>query len=214
MLYGDEYGELIGEAIADIETHVVDGLDRLAYALDNAVDFRKMLTIFLERSQALENAIRGVTPTLLFDLENAYGAQLDQIGNILACPRQAWPDEEYRVYLRTQALLILPDRRTQARLMEVVRSLMNTTAGAIDYSEFRPKSYLVGVTGPTLEELHFWNLRFLERCRPITYNTQTIWHPEGAFGYDDATATVATTVEGFSDATDTVDVGGPYSAIV
>ena len=215
MLYGDEYGELIGDAIADIETHVEDGLARLAYALNNADDFKKMLTIFLERSQALENAIRGVTPTLLFDLDNAYGAQLDQLGNILVCPREGWDDDVYRVYLQTQSLLILPDRRTQSRLMAVVRSLMNSPAGTIDYQEYRAKGYLVGVTGVPLSDLHFWNRRFLERCRPATYNTQTIWHPEGAFGYDDAVASVTTTVEGYSDATNTVvDIGGPYSAVV
>ena len=57
-------------------------------------------------------------------------------------------------------------------------------------------------------------LRFMERCRPATYNGYIIWTPDGAFGYDDETATVATTVEGFSDATDTIDVGGPYSAVI
>lgn len=216
MQYGDEYGELIGDAISEIETHVEDGIDFLPYALDNAVDFRKMLTIFLEKIQEIENAIRGVTPALLFDIPTAYGRQLDQLGSILGCPRQGWDDELYRVYLRTQSLLILPDRRTQGKLMEVIRSLMDTDAGTIGYVEFRPKTYLlsVGLPGLTLETLAFWNIRFLERCRPATYNTLLIFNPVDAFGYDDATMTITTTVFAHSDATDTIDVGGPYSSIV
>lgn len=214
MQNGDEYGELFGDAIAEIETHLEDGLSRLAYALNNAEDLKKILAIFLERTQALENVTQGVSPTLLFDIETAYGRQLDQLGRILGCPRQGWTDEEFRVYLRTQALLVLPERRTQKRLMEIIRSLLNTDAGAITYAEYRPKTYVVGVSSVSLDTLVFWNSRFLERCRPITYNAQVIWHPDDAFGYDDATATVATTVFPFSDATDTIDVGGPYSAIV
>jgi len=215
MEYGDEYGELIGDAVTDIETHVEDGLDRLAYALGNAENFRKMLTIFLERTQSLEHVMRGVSPTLLFDITTAYGVQLDQIGNLLGFPREGWDDVTYRVYLKTQALIILPDRRTQGKLIDVIRSLFGGAPGAIGYSEYRSKGYVLGVTGFTIDQVYFWNQRFYERCRPATYNAHTIWHPEDAFGYTDATYVVTEEYEGYSDATDTVlDIGGPYSAIV
>jgi hypothetical protein len=168
----------------------------------------------LERIQTLENAIRGVTPTLLFDIETAYGTQLDQLGAILKLPREGWDDPLYRIFLRTQALLILPDRRTQARLIEVARSLMNTDAGMVDYQEFRPKTYTLGVGAVDLLTFSTW-IRFLELCRPATYNAQIIWNPDEAFGYDDATGTVPTpTVFGYSDATFTIVAGGHWSAIL
>lgn len=197
----------------DIDTHVQDGLNRLVYALSCAPEFEKMLTIFLEKVQEMEDVIKDVRPAPLFDIDTAVGKQLDQLGNLLGLPREGWNDATYRVYLRTQALLILPDRRTQRRLLEVIRSLMDTDAGTIFYQEFRPKSYLVQVAGIDLDTLITW-LRFIERCRPATYIAYILWNPDDAFGYDDSTATVVTDVEGYSDATDTIDVGGPYSAII
>lgn len=214
MLYGDQYGEFYGDAIALIESHVVDGLNRLVYAVRDADDLKKMITIFLERVQAIENVYTGIRPSLLFDIPTAYGPQLDQIGSIVGLPREGWDDDLYRIYLRTQALLILPDRRTQIILIQVIRSLMDTLTNVIVYTELRPKTYIVDITGPDLATLVFWNRKFLERCRPITYNVLIIFHPEDAFGYLDDTAVVAPDVEGFSDDTATIDVGGPYSAVV
>jgi len=199
-LWGDEYGELWGDAIASIETHVQDGLDRRVYALRCAPNFEKMMTIFLKRWQTLENAITGIQPFLLFDYNTAYGANLDQIGEILGLRREGWSDEQYRIFLRTQSLLILTDRRTQRRLLEVIRSLMNTDAGTIAYSEVRPKTYIVGIEAD-LDDLILWNRLFLERCRPATYNAFIIWNPEDAFGYEDLTGSVVVDVEGYSDGT-------------
>lgn len=211
--YGDEFGEEWGDAIADIETHVDDALKRLTYAFRDAENFRKVIAIHAERAQLLENAIRGVTPTLLFDIETAYGIQLDQIGNILFIRREGWDDVTYRVYLRTQALLVLPFRKTQARLLEVIRSLMNTDAGTIEYKEYRPKTYTIQVPTATLAELVSWK-RFLELCRPATYNSQTLWLNPNPFGFVDSTATVAPTMGPYSDASGTLAPSSFYSAVV
>lgn len=213
MQFGDEWGELWGDAVADIETHVDDGISRLVYALTCAPEFEKLLTIYLEKVQEIEHAIRGVSPSLLFDIPTAYGQQLNQIGNILGLPREGWSDELYRVYLRTMALLILPDRRTQRRLLEVIRSLMDTDAGIIEYVEFRPKTYLIAVAGVELGELISW-LRFIELCRPATYIAQIIWTPDEPFGYDDSTGAVPTTVYPYADSTGALSVGGHYSAVI
>ena len=214
MENGDEYGELYGDAIATIETHVEDAKDRLVYALDNASDLKKILDIFNERKQAVENILRGITPTLLFDIPTAYGAQLDQLGRLLGLPREGWSDELYRVYLRTQSLLILPDRRTQAKIVQVIRSLMDTDLGTIGYAEFRPKTYSLDIAGATLDELVLWNRKFLEKCRPATYNSLIKWIPEDPFVFDDDSGTVTVTGEGFSDDSAILDVGGGLAAYV
>lgn len=214
MEFGEEHGEEYGDAIAEIETHVEDARARLVYALSNAVDMKKVLDIFTRRVQILENVYRGITPTLLFDIPTAYGQQLNQIGNILGLPREGWDDELYRIYLRTQSLLILPDRRTQAILLQVIRSLMDTDAGTILYSEANPKTYFLDIPATSLEDLIFWNRKFLEKCRPITYNTFIKFIPEDPFVYDDDTATIVVTGEGFSDDTDTIDVGGKLAVFI
>lgn len=214
MEYGDEYGELFGDAIATIETHTEDAANRLVYALSDAEQFKKLLAIFTERTQALENATRGVSPSMLFDIPTAYGVSLDQIGTIIGCPRQGWTDEQYRVYLSTQSLLILPDRRTQKRLIEVILSLLDgSPLAGVTYSEYRPKTFLVGISGTTIETLLTWG-KFLERCRPITYNMLTKWVPDVPFVFDDDTATVVVTGEGFQDDSHTIDVGGHLAGYI
>ena len=213
MQNGDEYGELYGDAVAEIETHQEDAIGRMVYAIENAANLKKLFNIFTLKIQELENIYRGITPTLLFNIETAYGQQLDQLGSFLRLPREGWDDDLYRIYLRTQELLVLPKTRTQARLIQVVRSLLDDPNGNVEYAEFRPKSYLLGVPGVDLEVLVTW-IRFLERCRPATYNAQILWLAKDAFGYDDASGTIVTTVKGYSDATNTIIAGGPYSAVI
>lgn len=211
--FGDTFSELFGDAIAPIETHVQDAENRIVYALRNAKDYKKILAIFTEKIQELENIIRGVTPEMLFDIPTAYGKQLDQIGSILRLPREGWTDELYRVYLRTQSLLILPNRRGQENLMKVVRSLMNTDAGSIGYTESTPKTYTLTVPTVTLDELAGW-VRFLERCRPATYIPVLGWIPPSPFGYDDFTLTVPYTLNPYGDASFTIVVDTQYAGLV
>ena len=83
----------------------------------------------------------------------------------------------------------------------------------IDYSETYPKSYQLTLEGLTTnEEIIFRD--FLRVARPATYNGTVLVVPDPAFGYDDSTATVVTDVEGFADATKTIDVGGPYAHVI
>ncbi len=214
MEFGEEHGELYGDAIAEIETHVEDAKARLVYALDNAVDLKKVLDIFSRRVQILENVYRGITPTLLFDIPTAYGQQLNQIGNLLGLPREGWDDPLYRIYLRTQSLLILPERRTQANLLLVIRSLMDTDDGVILYTEENPKTYALDIPATSIEDLIVWNRKFLEKCRPITYNSLIKFIPEDPFVFEDETGVATVTGEGFSDGAGVIDVGGKLAVYI
>ena len=214
MEFGEEHGELYGDAIAEIETHVEDAKARLVYALDNAVDLKKVLDIFSRRVQILENVYRGITPTLLFDIPTAYGQQLNQIGNLLGLPREGWDDPLYRIYLRTQSLLILPERRTQANLLLVIRSLMYTDDGVILYTEENPKTYALDIPATSIEDLIVWNRKFLEKCRPITYNSLIKFIPEDPFVFEDETGVATVTGEGFSDGAGVIDVGGKLAVYI
>lgn len=211
--FGDEFGELFGDAIAPIETHSDDAENRFVYALRNASQLKKIVRIFTDKIQELENIQRGITPEMLFDIPTAYGRQLDQLGSILRLPRQGWDDPLYRVYLRTQALLILPNRRGQINLMKVVRSLMDTDTGAIGYTESVPKSYTLTVASATLEQLVGW-IPFLERCRPATYIPIIGWIPPNPFGYADETAAVAYTLNPYADSTFSIVVDTQYAGLI
>lgn len=209
----DDYKERWPDSTPLIETHVSGGLNSLAIALSNATDLKKFLAIFLEKIQEIEDVMVDVRPSVLFDLDTAIGAQLDALGEILQLRREGWSDDTYRIYLRTQSMLILPDRRTVNNLLTVARTLMDSPAGDIAFSEWPPKSFFLSVEAD-IDDVALWKQKFFERCRPATYAGYTIWLPEVSFGYDDLDAVATTDVEGFSDLDEVVDTGGEYPGYV
>ena len=147
----------------------------------------------------------------LFNLDTAIGVQMDQIGTIVGIARESRTDDEYRIILRTQALLVLPERRTQARLMEVIRSLMDDDPGAIAYEQIPPKTFKLVVSTAEVATLISW-VPILRRMRPASYVGLLGWSkdshitygdtvPEAGpmpwHGYGDASGTVAETYHGY-----------------
>ncbi len=83
----------------------------------------------------------------------------------------------------------------------------------IGYSETFPKSYQLIIEGITAQEESVFR-EFLRVSRPATYNGYALIIPDPAFGYDDSTATVATTVQGFENASAPPLFGGPYAHVL
>lgn len=186
-----------------IDDHVERALARLPSMHDDSTLLRGMLSIYSARIQILDNVLRGITADALFTISTAIGVQLDQIGTIVGIAREARTDDEYRIILRTQALLVLPERRTQARLMEIIRSLMDTDTGPIGYRQFPPKSYQLTIGTATLDTLLSW-VPILRRTRPASYVAILTWTIPGHFSYSDQTATVSESWFGYSDQSGTV----------
>lgn len=187
-----------------IDDHVEKALARLPSMHDDSIRLRKTIEIHAARMQRIENVLRGITPQDLFDIDTAIGVQLDQIGTIIGIAREARTDDAYRIILRTQALLVLPERRTQARLMEIIRSLMDTDPGAIVYQQIPPKSYKLTIATATLETLVSW-IPILRRTRPASYVGILGWTAANHITYGDAAAlAVPKTWHGYGDASGTV----------
>ncbi len=205
------------DAKKTIDDHSEQMIARLPGQHQDAVNLQKLLTIYGDRVQALEDIAQGIRPEVLFDIETAATAQLDQIGTLIGLPRDERDNAAYVIVLRTQALLILSDRRTQGRLMEIVRSLLDTPAGTIGYTEFSPKSYSLSVPSATLDQLISW-IPLLRRTRPITYNVQMFWTQLGHFDYQDQTGTIpvpGADVSGYADASGTISESwGGMGAVV
>jgi hypothetical protein len=197
-----------------IDDHVAKALARLPSMHDDSLRLRDGVSIHAARMQKLENVMRGITPEDLFDVDTAIGVQLDQIGTIVGIARESRTDASYRVILRTQSLLVLPERRTQARLMEIIRSLMDTDPGAIIYEQIPPKSYKLTVATAALGTLLSW-VPILRRTRPATYDATLGWTatthitygdesgvavPKTWLGYGDSSGTIAETWGGFGAA--------------
>ncbi len=207
------------DAKKTIDDHFEQMVARLPGQHQDATTLQDLLFVYSIRVQALEDIAQGIRAEILFDIETAVTAQLDQIGTLIGLPRDERDNPAYVIVLRTQALLILSDRRTQGRLMEIVRSLLDTPAGNIAYTEFSPKSYTLSVPSATLDQLISW-LPILRRTRPITYNVQMFWTQLGHFDYQDATVpqeipTPGADVSGYADASGTItESWGGYGAVV
>jgi hypothetical protein len=187
-----------------INDHVEKALARLPTMHDESTLLRGILSIYSARIQILDNVLRGITADALFTISTAVGVQLDQIGTIVGIAREDRSDAEYRIILRTQALLVLPERRTQARLMEIVRSLMDTDPGAIVYQQLPPKSYKLTIATATLETLLSW-VPILRRTRPASYVALLGWTAANHITYGDAAAlAIPKTWHGYGDASGTV----------
>jgi len=195
-----------------INDHVEASLARLPSMHDDSVLLRGMLSIYSARIQILDNVLRGITADALFTISTAVGVQLDQIGTIIGIAREARSDASYRIILRTQALLVLPERRTQARLMEIIRSLMDTDPGAIGYTQLPPKTYKLSVASASLETLVSW-IPIIRRTRPASYVGILQWTANGHFSYGDQSGTETDSWIGYGDQSGTeTDSWGGYGA--
>ena len=186
-----------------IDDHVDAMLARLPGMHSESIKLREWLSIYGARIQILDNVLRGITADALFTISTAIGVQLDQIGTILAIARDLRTDAEYRIILRTQALLVLPERRTQAKLMEIVRSLMDTDPGSIIYRQFPPKTYELVIGSASLDTLISW-IPILRRTRPVTYVGLLFWTIPGHFSFSDSSGTETADWRGHSDSSGTV----------
>lgn len=200
------------DARFEINDHVGEMLSRLPGMHQDSVRLRQWLSIYGARIQILDNVLRGITAQALFTISTAIGAQQDQIGTIIGIARDGRTDDEYRIILRTQALLVLPERRTQARLMEIIRSLMDTDPGAIKYTQFPPKTYELVIASASLDTLISW-IPILRRTRPASYVGILIWVVPGHFSYSDSSGAVSESWVGYSDSSGAVSESwGGYSA--
>lgn len=187
-----------------IDDHVERALARLPSMHDDSILLRGTIEIHAARMQHIENVLRGITPEDLFDVDTAIGVQLDQIGTIIGIAREARTDAEYRIILRTQSLLVLPERRTQARLMLIIRSLMDTDPGSIVYQQIPPKTYKLIVSSATVGALISW-IPILRRTRPATYVGILGWSKGSHITYGDTIPEVPALIwHGYGDATGTV----------
>jgi hypothetical protein len=170
-----------------IDDHADRAVKRLTGRHCEADILKKWIRIYADRIQALEDVTSRIKPSVLFDITTAIGAQLDQIGTILALPRQERNDAQYRIMLRTQALIVLPERRSAKRLLQIVRSLSDTDIGLIVYRIYDVKSFEIAVSSATLEALASW-IPILRRCRPATYNMLVCWSQPGHLSLQDGRA--------------------------
>lgn len=209
--WGDPWGELWGGAIATIEDHGEQAVDRLPFFHKDKAPQIAIQEIYAERWQRIENILSDIET--LFDIERGTGFALDAIGENIGISRLGFDDSFYRVLLDTQSSIVIPGRRTVEGLLTMMRALLNDDIRPIIYKESPIKTYTVELVDLTADEIGLVQ-RFGPLAKPATYNGFFISSASDGFVFDDSTATITVSGEGFADATGTIDVGGGYSYII
>jgi len=209
--YGDEYGELFGGAVAPIEDHEGEAIDRLPFDFKNKETQRAWARVISDRYQRIENVLADIRT--IHDIDTAAESIQDTLGEVLGISRQGFADPFYEVLLRTQASIVIPGRRTVEGMLTMIRALLNDDIRAIDYREKPIKTYIVTLFDLSDTELAIFP-RFLKLTKPATYNASYVAADADAFVFDDATAAITVTGEGFADSTGAIDVGGPFAFVM
>lgn len=209
--WSESWGEDWGGAVATIENHEEEAVDRLPQAFVDKTTPTKHTEIFAARWQRIENVLADILT--LYDIQRGAGFALDSIGENIGIDRLGFDNDFYRVLLATQSGIVIPRRRTVEGVLTMVRALLNDDTRAIIYKESPIKTFTIEVADITAEELEFFP-RFLRLTKPATYRAQFIASKTSGFVYDDSTAAVTVTGEGFSDESLTIDVGGEYAFII
>lgn len=129
---------------AKIGDHVTVGLSRLVSKLRGKPAMDALLSSWLVEVQAVEDALWQVLTETTLDA--SVGAQLDQLGAIVGCGRDALGDEPYRMLLRTQ-ILANRSNGTGDELLAIL-AVLSGGDGATTLTEHAPAAMVIGRSAP------------------------------------------------------------------
>ena len=140
--------------ISQITTHITDGLARLIEQYKNATKFKLWLSTYLRRFQTLEDAVWEVLTER--GIDDAIGKQLDNIGAIVNRARGGLSDDDYRIALKAEILILRSDGRMNDVIAVAALALPS------------------GFTFSTRDEA-IATIRFVIN-EPVTFDASVVWH--------------------------------------
>lgn len=179
--------------------------DRARTARERFIDvFREksnlqaFMAAFTTETQTLENAFFSIF--LGFSLDEAVGAQLNALGEIVGVARSGFSDERYRIRIRARVLLNLSSG-TPNEILNIARQL---GAEAPVYTPRYPAGFEIEIIG-TPSAVSTDVVELVQEATPAGVASNTIYSlsPRAElFSFSSTFATVETSsVQGFSDVT-------------
>jgi hypothetical protein len=135
--------------VTEITTHVPDALDRLLQQYKRPL-MEGLITVFAQQAQKLENALYPLGT--LCQIANAYGAQLDGLGQLLDLPRNGLDDQTYILFLYGKIAEDFSDTTIRA-ITNVINYVFQ--AQVVIMQEIYPAGISVQVAGTPLTESLF-----------------------------------------------------------
>ena len=133
----------IPASIAHIADHVERAKARLVTQFRETASHGKMVELLTSEVQVLEDAIFSILSTASIDLSS--GAQLDRIGKVLGCARDAHTDAQYRVFLKAQ-ILANRSMATAPELLTILETILAAyNANDLELVEWYPAAFILRI---------------------------------------------------------------------
>lgn len=149
-------------------------------------DFQKLLEVFVEPLQALEDMFFQLLDML--DIDGTSGVGLDLIGVLVGCGRQGDLDSRYRIRLRAQ-ILVNKSEGTPQEIVDIVRLLIDDGALAIVVTVGNDAEFQLQITDgfiPTAVGRQVETA--IEQAKGFGIRSLVIWQDtEEYFGFDEDT---------------------------
>lgn len=156
-----------------VEQNQVDkGLERLPSGLQGLENLEKLLTIFLNQTQELEEtniALAGKK-----DVYTVEGDWLDYIGSILGVERAARDDDSYRAAILLEIAINTSDG-TPDNLINLVNQFTDSSNST--YIEYHPAAFYTINTGTENENNTLWQL--VQDIKPAGVYAEVVWNENG-----------------------------------
>ena len=125
--------------MTDEITHIDEMRDRIPSHMRAGTNFDKLLQIFAERYQGIEQTLQDMLTMRAID--TATGAKLDGIGQIVDLAREAGQtDTSYRFAIKSRFILLTKSGSVE-EVIETYKKLIQATD--VDYTELYPATFQV-----------------------------------------------------------------------
>ncbi len=128
--------------IAKIDTHVDDAIDRLNAYLKDSTEFKKLLSVYPDRMQDLEDVAFDLLDKRNF--EDGFGEQLDVLGRHVGEKRKGRSDADYVPALAVR-ILINTTHGDKARLRSVAK--LRAGADRVTFTDIFPAKIIITIIG-------------------------------------------------------------------
>jgi hypothetical protein len=202
----------VSDYVSDLNV-VDEGLDLVIERFKNKPIFTAFLRIVLARMQHITDTVWNLYAGSWLD--NAFGLQLDNLGDIVGETRQGRDDTVYRPWIRAR---ILANRSSgkQQELLKILRVIIGDAPG-VTYTPDPPANFEIAISGMSHAGDLARTLRvILNEARAAGVGMRLRYTDDEATAFKfapDATPDTIDTVHGFGDST-TPTTGGHFAGVV
>lgn len=184
-----------------VDDHCEDAKSKLLSQYQGKPRIEALLCALVDQIQEVEAATWQLID--LRTLNNAEGAQLKGIGDILGEKQGSFDQETYRALLRAK-VRVLRSKGAFDDVVEVLFLLQGSETGVTVFERF-PAAFEIATVNPLSASIGELSRRFLRAAKAAGVRLQFLWSeyaPANSFTFSDTDAVMTDSARGLGDVTD------------